>query len=70
MMKKIKILFIIILGSLFIFLQAQPASSFKIVYKIHAEGDEKWDYLFSDDLASRLYVSHGKMVQVIDESEK
>ena len=66
-MKKIKFLLIIIFGSSFLFLQAQPASNFKIVNKIHADGDEKWDYLFSDDLASRLYVSHGKMVQVIDE---
>ena len=68
-MKKIKFLLIIIFGSSFLFLQAQPESNFKIVNKIHADGDEKWDYLFSDDMAGRLYVSHGKMVQVIDESK-
>jgi len=49
-------------------IQAQ-GSSYKIVNKIHLDGDEKWDYLFSDDMASRLYVSHGKMVQVIDETK-
>src|SRR5664279_3088764 len=69
MMNKIKYLLILIFGSSFLFLQAQPASTFKIVNRIHLEGDEKWDYLFSDDMASRLYVSHGKMVQIIDESK-
>ena len=69
MMKRITYLLILFFASSFIFLHAQPASNFKIVNKIHAGGDEKWDYLFSDDLASRLYVSHGKMVQVIDESK-
>ena len=67
MMKKLKYLLIILFGSSFMFLQAQTAPKFKIVNKIHADGEEKWDYLFSDDQASRLYVSHGKMVQVIDE---
>lgn len=68
-MKKLQYLLIIFFCGSFITLQAQPASNFKIVNKIHADGDEKWDYMFSDDLASRLYVSHGKMVQVIDESK-
>ena len=43
--------------------------SFKIVNKIHLQGDEKWDYLFSDDAAGLLYVSHGNMVQVVDEAK-
>jgi len=67
-MKNIKYLLIIIFGSSFMLLQAQTASNYKIINKIHLEGDEKWDYLCSDDLNSRLYVSHGSMVQVIDES--
>jgi YVTN family beta-propeller protein len=67
-MKKIKHLLTIILGSSFLFLQAQTVSSFKIVNKIHLDGDEKWDYLFSDDLNSRLYISHGSIVQVVDEA--
>src|SRR5664279_282472 len=69
MMKKITYLLIIIFGSSFMFLPAQPASNFKIVNKIYADGDEKWDYLFSDDVVGLLYVSHGKMVQVIDETK-
>jgi DNA-binding beta-propeller fold protein YncE len=67
MMKKIKYILTIILGSSFLFLNAQ--SNFKIVNKIHLEGDEKWDYLFSDDQSNRLYVSHGKIVQVIDQTK-
>ena len=69
MMKKIKYILTIILGSSFLFLNAQTTSTFKIVNKIHLDGDEKWDYLFSDDLNNRLYVSHGSMVQVVDESK-
>jgi YVTN family beta-propeller protein len=68
-MKKIIYTLTVILGSSFLFLNAQTVSDFKIVNKIHLEGDEKWDYLFSDDLNSRLYVSHGSMVQVVDESK-
>ncbi len=68
-MKKIRFILIVILGCSFLFLNAQKASNFKIVNKIHLDGDEKWDYLFSDDQGGRLYVSHGKMVQVIDESK-
>ena len=68
-MKKLSFLFTIILGSSFLFLQSQTTSHFKIVNKIHVEGDEKWDYLFSDDAASCLYVSHGSMVQVLDETK-
>ena len=67
-MKKITLLLIIILGGSYLFLNGQSASTFKIVNKIHLDGDEKWDYLFSDDAANRLYVSHGSMVQVVDET--
>jgi len=49
--------------------QAQTKSAYKIVNKIHLEGDEKWDYLYSDDKAGMLYVSHGSQVQVVDEEK-
>jgi DNA-binding beta-propeller fold protein YncE len=58
----------LLIGSLTFSVQAQKASNYKIVNKIHLEGDGKWDYLFSDDEASRLYVSHQTMVQVVDET--
>ena len=39
---------------------------YKITNRIHLEGDGSWDYLTVDQLAQRLYVSHGTQVQVID----
>jgi YVTN family beta-propeller protein len=39
---------------------------YKILNKFHLEGDGSWDYLSVDDSASRLYISHGTMVQVFD----
>ena len=41
-------------------------TAFRIVKKIHLEGDAGWDYLYSDDQSGKLYVSHGNMVQVVD----
>jgi hypothetical protein len=41
-------------------------SGYKIVQKIHLEGDGGWDYLNADDATGMLYVSHGKMVNVVD----
>ena len=57
------------LSSSLLLAQAQTDSRFKIVNKIHIEGDEKWDYLYSDDDAGFLYLSHGNMVQVMDEAK-
>jgi YVTN family beta-propeller protein len=66
-MKKIKIFALAILSVCFVFTKALAAGSYKIVNKIIIEGNEKWDYIFSDDSTSRLYVSHGSQVVVIDE---
>jgi DNA-binding beta-propeller fold protein YncE len=41
---------------------------YKIVQKIHLEGDGGWDYLTADDATGMLYVSHSKMVNVVDMS--
>jgi DNA-binding beta-propeller fold protein YncE len=41
-------------------------SGYRIVNKIHLDGDGGWDYLTIDDSTSRLYVSHGTIVQVLD----
>ena len=43
---------------------------YKIANKIHLYGDGGWDYLTMDEATSRLYVSHGTMVQVLDVNEK
>jgi YVTN family beta-propeller protein len=67
-MKRIHFISILILGSTILTFQAKAASKYRIVNKIHLDGDEKWDYLYSDDDNARLYVSHGSMVQVVDET--
>lgn len=41
-------------------------SGYKIVQKISLAGDGFWDYLNADDATGMLYVSHGKMVHVVD----
>ena len=53
-MKKISIFVaaVLIAGSVY----SKPAQKegFKVVNKIHLEGDEKWDYLYSDDAVARF----------------
>ena len=68
-MKKSLILVIGILLCGLTFAGNAPKLGYKIVNKIRLQGDEKWDYLFSDDAAGLLYVSHGNMVQVVDEAK-
>lgn len=45
---------------------AQQKAEYKIVNRIHLDGDGGWDYLTMDEGAGLLYVSHGTMVQVVD----
>lgn len=45
---------------------AQAAPDYKIVETIAIGGDAKWDYLYADSNAHRLYVSHGTQTEVID----
>ena len=65
MKKMISILTGIILSLLGLSGQNAP-NGYKIVQKIHLEGDGGWDYLNADDATGMLYVSHGKMVNVAD----
>ncbi len=68
-MKKILFISGLLISSLLIAIQAENHSSgYKIINKIHLEGDSGWDYLYSDDASGHLYVSHGMMVQVVDEN--
>lgn len=41
-------------------------SEYRILNKIHLPGDGGWDYLSVDEVAGRLFVSHGTVVQVVD----
>jgi DNA-binding beta-propeller fold protein YncE len=56
---------LILAGFSMSFSQVSP-SKYTITNKIHLEGDGGWDYLSVDDSASRLYISHGTIVQVVD----
>ena len=40
--------------------------SYKIVNRIHLEGNGGWDYLQADEASGLLYVSHGTIVQVVN----
>ena len=66
-MNAIRYSFILIVTSLNFICGAQT-SGYKTVNKFPLPGDEKWDYLYSDDQEGKLYVSHGTMVQVVDEA--
>ena len=41
-------------------------SEYSILNKIHLPGEGGWDYLSVDEASSRLFVSHGTVVQVVD----
>jgi len=63
-MKKITCIFglMILLCANFSFAQ----TNYRILNKIHVEGEGGWDYITIDESASRLYVSHGNAVNVLD----
>jgi DNA-binding beta-propeller fold protein YncE len=67
MKKKISLLACLVLSLLS--LNGQNALvGYQIVQKIQLSGDGGWDYLNADDATGMLYVSHGKMVNVVDMS--
>lgn len=67
-MKKISaIIVLIVILCINLSLSAQT-SGYRIANKFHIDGDEGWDALTVDDDAGRIYISHGSVVQVIDES--
>ncbi len=61
---------IFILAGLFLSLFGLNGQSvtggYKIIQKISLQGDGFWDYLNANDATGMLYVSHGKMVHVVD----
>ena len=65
---KSRILFLSLLAAILIFpLSAQPKTSeYKIARVLHLTGDGGWDYLSVDMVNSRLFVSHGTQVNVVD----
>ena len=57
---------LVILFSVTVSLNAQE-SRYRIANKFSLTGDEGWDALTVDDVSGRLFLSHGSMVQVVDE---
>ena len=62
----------ITLGLLFFFCVSScfGQSKYQIINKIHVGGDGGWDYLSMDEATSRLFVSHGNVVNVVDVAAK
>jgi DNA-binding beta-propeller fold protein YncE len=54
-------------GSLTILNGQTKPSEYKIANKFPIEGDGGWDYLSIDETGGRIFVSHGMVVQVVDE---
>lgn len=48
---------------------SKAQSFYKIANKIKVEGDGGWDYLISDESTGRLYLSHGTVVNVVNEAD-
>jgi len=65
-MKKISMIILTIMCVIFS-LNAQTPG-YRIANKFHIDGDEGWDALCVDDVTGRIYISHGSVVQVVDES--
>ena len=59
---------IFVIAGIFLSLLGLNGQNYNISQRIHLEGDGGWDYLNADDATGMLYVSHGKMVNVVDMS--
>jgi DNA-binding beta-propeller fold protein YncE len=66
MKKFLKILFLSVMAPTICVLVFCSEPEYKVVKKIHIKGEEGWDYLTCDSAASRLYVSRGTHVVVVD----
>ena len=58
--------FLLILISGSTLLGQSSKSEYAVLNKIHLPGEGGWDYLSVDEASSRLFVSHGTVVQVLD----
>jgi DNA-binding beta-propeller fold protein YncE len=66
MKKQTLVLSLLMLLSIGVSFAQTARSGYRIADKIHLDGDGGWDYLVVDDSTSRLYVSHGTIVHVVD----
>jgi DNA-binding beta-propeller fold protein YncE len=70
-MKKSFIIIIsfLLYGSLTLMNGQNKPPEYKIINKFKLEGDGGWDYLSVDENTGRIFVSHGMVVQVVDEKD-
>jgi len=61
-----KAIFVFSLLMLFCASLISAQSNYKILSKIPVFGEGGWDYITMDEAASRLYISHGNAVNVVD----
>lgn len=66
LVKMNKLLLIVAVAFISLYSNAQQEASYKLSKKIDLPGDGKWDYMSVDNARSRLYVSHGDRVHIID----
>lgn len=62
------LIFIIISFQVNISISQIENPQYKIANTFHLQGDEGWDALTVDESTGRIFISHGSMVQVVDES--
>jgi DNA-binding beta-propeller fold protein YncE len=69
-MKKITSFLILLtfLTTVNIFYSQTLLPQYRIVNTFHLQGNDGWDALTSDEATGRLFVSHGTLVQVVDET--
>jgi DNA-binding beta-propeller fold protein YncE len=56
------------ISSLYLMAQTKP-SGYKVAGRFHIEGDGGWDYLSVDESSGRIFVSHGTVVNVVNEKD-
>ena len=54
-------------GSGLLAVEQTAASQYRIANRFHPGGDGGWDYIAVEEATARLFVSHGTLVQVLDE---
>jgi YVTN family beta-propeller protein len=70
MKKSIIICISLLLSAGLTILNGQTRSSeYKVANRFQTEGDGGWDYLSVDESTGRIFISHGMVVQVVDEKD-
>lgn len=70
MKKQLLVAFFLLASAGSLLLNAQAGlSDYKVVHRFPVEGDGRWDYLCVDESSARVFISHGTVVNVVDEND-